>query len=88
MDRESWLLLGMLSFFWGSAFFFVGAALHELPPLTIVLIRVFLGAAFLLPMLPFAGGGMPKSVADWKPFIVMALLINVIPFCLLAIAQT
>ena len=88
IDRESWLLLLLLSFLWGTAFFFVGVALHELPPLTIVLIRVFLGAVFLLPMLAFAGGRMPKTVAGWKPFVLMALLINVIPFCLLAIAQT
>ena len=88
IDRESWLLLLLLSFLWGTAFFFVGVALRELPPLTIVLIRVLLGAVFLLPMLPMAGGGMPSTVTAWKPFVVMALLINVIPFCLLAIAQT
>ena len=88
IDRESWLLLLLQSVLWGTAFFFVGAALHELPPLTIVLIRVFLGAVFLLPMLPLAGGGMPRTIAAWWPFVVMALLINVIPFCLLAIAQT
>jgi drug/metabolite transporter (DMT)-like permease len=88
IDRESWLLLVLLSFLWGTAFFFVGAALRELPPLTIVLIRVFLGAFFLLPFLATAGAAMPRTLAAWRPFVIMALLINVFPFCLLAIAQT
>jgi drug/metabolite transporter (DMT)-like permease len=82
------LLLILLSILWGSAFFFTGVAVRELPPFTIVLIRVALGAALLLPVLKFLGGALPKTVAGWMPFLVMGLLNNVIPFSFLVAGQT
>jgi len=88
IDRTSWLLLILLSILWGGSFFFAGVALRELPPLTIVLARVVLGAALLLPLLKPLGGALPKTVAGWMPFLVMGLLNNVIPFSLLVAGQT
>ena len=46
MDRQTWLLLILLSILWGGAFFFIGGAVRELPPFTIVLVRVALGRGF------------------------------------------
>ncbi|MBI4365596.1 MAG: DMT family transporter [Deltaproteobacteria bacterium] len=88
IDRQTWLLLILLSVLWGGAFFFTGAALRELPPLTIVLVRVALGAALLLPLLKRLGGALPDTLAGWKPFFVMGMLNNVIPFSLLVAGQT
>ena len=48
IDARDWLLLGVLSILWGCSFFFNSAALRELPPLTLVFLRVAFGAAFLL----------------------------------------
>ena len=73
---------------WGGAFFFIGVAVRELPPFTIVLVRVALGALFLLPVFKLLGGALPKTLAGWMPFLVMGLLNNVIPFSLLAAGQT
>ncbi|MCY4313717.1 MAG: EamA family transporter, partial [Gammaproteobacteria bacterium] len=36
MNLAEWALLVLLSVLWGSAFFFVGVAIIEMPPLTIV----------------------------------------------------
>lgn len=88
IDRQTWLLLILLSVLWGGSFFFTGAALRELPPLTIVLVRVALGAALLLPLLKVLGGGLPEGVAGWKPFFIMGLLNNVVPFSLQVAGQT
>ncbi|HTQ82015.1 MAG TPA: DMT family transporter [Pseudolabrys sp.] len=88
MDRQSWLLLILLSVLWGGSFFFAGAALRELPPLTIVLARVALGAATLLPLLKVLGGRLPDTLAGWRPFFIMGMLNNVIPFSLLVAGQT
>ena len=88
IDRQTWLLLILLSVLWGAAFFFIGVAVRELPPFTIVLIRVALGALLLLPVLKPLGGALPKTVAGWMPFLAMGLLNNVIPFSLLAAGQT
>lgn len=88
IDARDWSLLAVLSILWGGSFFFNGAALRELPPLTLVFLRVTLGAAMLLPLLRMQGIGFPTSVAGWKPFVVIGLLNNVVPFSLIVIGQT
>ncbi|MBR1175829.1 DMT family transporter [Bradyrhizobium sp. KB893862 SZCCT0404] len=85
IDARDWSLLAVLSVLWGGSFFFNGAALRELPPLTLVFLRVALGAAMLLRM---QGIGLPKGIAGWKPFFAIGLLNNVIPFSLIVIGQT
>lgn len=85
IDARDWSLLAVL---WGGSFFFNGAALRELPPLTLVLLRVALGAAILLPLLRIQGIRFPKGVRGWKPFFAIGLLNNVIPFSLIVIGQT
>jgi drug/metabolite transporter (DMT)-like permease len=87
IDRQSWLLLIILSVLWGGSFFFVGVALRELPPMTLALGRVALAAAFIYPVFKIQGGYLPTDLAGWKPFIVMGLLNNVIPFSLIFAGQ-
>ena len=88
MHPEDWLLLVFLSILWGGAFFFVGAAIRELPPATIVLVRVALGALILLPFVRVLGATLPRRPIDWLPYAGMGLLNNVIPFSLSATGQT
>lgn len=87
IDARDWLLLGFLSVLWGGSFFFNGAALRELPPLTLVLLRVGLGAAFLLPLLRLYEISLPADVAGWRPYVAMAFLNNVLPFSLIVTGQ-
>jgi drug/metabolite transporter (DMT)-like permease len=77
-----------LSVLWGGSFLFVGIAVHELPPFTIVFVRVALAAVLLLPLLWIYRLNVPRTIAGWQPFVVMALLNNVIPFSLLVTGQT
>ena len=51
IDARDWSLLGLLSILWGGSFFFNGVVLKELPPLTVVFLRVALAAIMLLPLL-------------------------------------
>jgi drug/metabolite transporter (DMT)-like permease len=88
IDARDWSLLAVLSILWGGSFFFNGAALRELPPFTLVFLRVALGAAILLPLLWMHGISLPKGVTGWKPFVAIGLLNNVIPFSLIVIGQT
>ncbi|WP_137044101.1 DMT family transporter [Pseudolabrys sp. FHR47] len=88
MHRHDWLLLFLLSVLWGGSFFFNGVALRELPPLTIALARVALGALCLLIVLKPLGGALPRRGVDWLPFAIMGLVNNVIPFSLFLTAQT
>ncbi len=88
IDTKDWSLLGLLAILWGGSFFFAGVAVRELPPLTVVLFRVTFGAAFLLPALWHYRIGFPSTAAAWKPYVVVALFNNVLPFSLFVTAQT
>src|SRR5215216_2049875 len=88
IDARDWSLLGLLSILWGGSFFFNGVVLKELPPLTVVFLRVALAALLLLPLLRFYRIGFPKGVPGWKPFFAIGLLNNVLPFSLIVLGQT
>lgn len=87
MSRSQWLLLIFLSTLWGASFFFVGVAVKEVPPLTLVAARVVLAAVALGPVLLLAGLALPRTWAAWAPFAVMAILNNAIPFTLITTGQ-
>ena len=88
IDIRDWSLLALLSVLWGGSFVFTGVALRELPPLTVVLLRVVLAAMLLLPLLRVYRIGFPAGLSGWKPFFVLAFLNNVVPFSLIVIGQT
>ena len=88
MDQRDWGLLALLSVLWGGSFFFTGIAVRELPPLTIVLARVAIASALLLPALCTSSARVPTRLSHWLPFLVMGLLNNVIPFSLIVSGQT
>jgi drug/metabolite transporter (DMT)-like permease len=88
IDARDWSLLGVLSVLWGGSFFFIGVALRELPPLTVVFLRVALAALMLLPLLWLYRISFPKGLSGWKPFFAVALLNNVLPFSLIVTGQT
>src|SRR5271163_601718 len=52
MTAREWGLLALLSLLWGGSFFFVGVAVREVPPLTLVALRVGLAAALLWACAP------------------------------------
>ena len=88
IDARDWSLLGLLSILWGGSFFFNGVILRELPPLTLVLLRVALAALMLLPLLWIYRIRFPKGVAGWRPFLAIGLFNNVLPFSLIVMGQT
>jgi drug/metabolite transporter (DMT)-like permease len=87
MSARDWSLLVLLSVLWGGSFFFVGVARPALPPFTLVWLRVALAALMLAAALPLMGVTIPRGRAAWQAFAGMALLNNVIPFCLITWAQ-
>lgn len=78
-----WLLLIALSVIWGGSFFFAKIAIRELPPLTVVLGRVGIGAIALNLLLLAMGQRMPRDPRLWRDFLVMGVLNNLIPFSLI-----
>lgn len=88
IDARDWSLLATLSILWGGSFFFNSLALRELPPFTLVLLRVALAAMILLPVLYAQRHPLPKGWTGWRPFFLMALFNNVLPFSLIVTGQT
>ncbi len=87
MRTQDWLLLVFLSVLWGATFFFIAIANPEVPPFTLVLARVAIAALVLVPLVFLLGYRLPASLAAWQPFMVQAIINNVIPFTLMVYGQ-
>lgn len=88
MTARMWALLLLLGVIWGGSFFSVSIAVKEIPPLTLVLIRVAVAATALHLYLLARGPSfaLARPYAGW--FLMMGLLNNVVPFSLMFIGQT
>ncbi len=80
-------LLALLSILWGGSFFFVGVAVRELPPFSIVTARVGLAALALVIALRLMGQALPREPRILAAFLGMGLLNNVLPFSLIVWGQ-
>jgi drug/metabolite transporter (DMT)-like permease len=83
-----WAMLIVLSMLWGGSFFFVGVVVTDLPPLTIVALRVGIAAITLWIIALMIGLRPPKELRVWGAFLGMGLLNNVVPFALIVWGQT
>ena len=88
MSATDWALLVSLSILWGGSLFFGKIAVAELPPLTVAFGRVAIAAAILVLLARATGLALPASFCAWRPFAVMGLLNNAIPFGLILWGQT
>jgi len=88
MTTGEWSLLVFLAVLWGGSYFYVGVAIKVLSPLEIVAFRVTLGALLLYFVVRVTGAEMPRDRTTWVAFFVMSLTNNVIPFSLIAWAQS
>ncbi len=88
MGPVEWSLLLLLALLWGGSFFFSKIAVGELPPLTVVLCRVVLGALALNAVVLLSGRRMPVDPHLWGTLFVMGVLNNVVPFSLIFWGQT
>jgi drug/metabolite transporter (DMT)-like permease len=87
MSPAVWGMLILLSVVWGGTFFFQEIAVRELPVFTIVAVRVILAAAILLAVVVFSGARLPRELKVWRALFLLALINNVIPFCLIVWGQ-
>ncbi len=88
MSASDWMLLLVLSVFWGGSFFFTGIAVREIPPLTGALGRVAIAGAALFVVVLALRQSMPRTIEAWKPIAAFAVINNVVPFSLLFWGQT
>ena len=87
--RKSWLLsYVLLGITWGMSFLFIKQGLEFLTPLGVAFGRCSLGALTLIIIAKLKGVELPKDPKIWGHLLVVALLLNVFPGILFALAET
>lgn len=87
MGPIEWACLILLSILWGGTFLFAKIALVEVPPLTVVFSRLVM-ASIALHLITRAMGLTGGLRPGWRDFVVLGLINNVLPFCLIFWGQT
>ena len=87
MTAHDWFSLVLLALIWGGSFYFARVAVLEIPPFTLVLLRVLLAAIALNIVLQWKTTGLTHTRSLWFQFAMMGLLNNVIPHSLLFYGQ-
>lgn len=83
-----WVMLVCLSVAWGFAFYLIAVGLESFPPLTLVTIRLGVGAATLYLIMKWQGQSLPTSTVLWVRYSLLAICGNLIPFSLIAWGET
>jgi drug/metabolite transporter (DMT)-like permease len=79
-DALDWMLLLTLVGMWGSSFFFIEIALDSITPLTLVAVRIALGAMLLFGAMRLLRLPTPRDARTWRYFGVLSLLGYCLPF--------
>lgn len=84
----AWTLLFVLGLLWGGSFFFARIAVQEVPPFTLVFLRLGLAALPLHIYLRGRFGIYSILAAHWRSFLVLGLVNNALPHTLIFFGQT
>ncbi|MCQ1571967.1 DMT family transporter [Neorhizobium galegae] len=87
-SATAWALILLLGLIWGGSFFFARVAVVEVPPFTLVFLRLFLAAAALHIYLHGRFGLYATLRTHWRSFLVMGFINNALPHTLIFFGQT
>jgi drug/metabolite transporter (DMT)-like permease len=87
MTAATWAMLAALALLWGCTFFFYAVALPELPPVTLIALRVGGAAAVLWPLVWLRGEAVPVDIAMLGRLALLGIFNNALPFYLIAWGQ-
>jgi drug/metabolite transporter (DMT)-like permease len=87
-SRVDWLLFLLLGAMWGSSYLFIkiGVDAH-LPPLTLVLGRLLIGAALLFTVVRLAREPLPRTLREYAKLSVLGFFGIALPFYLITVAE-
>jgi drug/metabolite transporter (DMT)-like permease len=78
----------LLSAIWGCSFWWIKLGLEMLAPVQVGFVRLAVGALALAFVAFLTGARLPRNRSTWRHLLVVALLMNSIPFTLFAIGET
>jgi drug/metabolite transporter (DMT)-like permease len=87
VHRREVVLLLTLASIWGASFLFIKLGVDEVEPAVVVLGRLVVGVAVLVPVV-LLRGAIPDLRAMWIPCVVLGALNNAVPYWLIAFAET
>src|SRR5215210_1820281 len=87
MGPAEWAMVGALSLIWGSSYLFNAIALRGFALLTLVALRLSLGAIALWLIAGAMRYPFPRDRRLWLRFLAMGILNNAIPFTLIVWSQ-
>ncbi|MFZ1680619.1 MAG: DMT family transporter [Rhizobiaceae bacterium] len=88
MRLLDWATLIALGALWGASFYFIGVAVREIDPLTLVFLRVAIAAGALWIIVLLTRQKLDGLAENFPALFVLALINNVVPFTLIFIGQT
>ncbi len=80
-------LLGILALLWGSSYMFIKIAVADIPPITLIAVRVSIAAAFLLVVLYWQGVRLPDDWQTRRQLFVQAIFNSIGAWTILAWGQ-
>jgi drug/metabolite transporter (DMT)-like permease len=87
MSLRSFGVLLLLAAIWGAAFLFIAIGVAEIPPATLVALRLIGAAVILLAFFLARGNRLPRMAAIWRHFFFMGIVGLVAPFLLITWGQ-
>lgn len=87
MTIKTLFLLILLALCWGPSFLFIKVAVSEIPPLTLVTLRVAIAALILFVILKLQGKKLLKWIHLWKQFLLIAFTASSLPFFLISYGE-
>jgi drug/metabolite transporter (DMT)-like permease len=83
---EDFALLVLLALTWGSSFYFIKQAMDSgtLPPMSLAVGRIAIGAVMLLVIARVKGQAMPRGLGMWGRMVFLGVIGNSLPFFLIA----
>ena len=81
------LLLGLLALLWGSSYLFIKVAVAEIPPITLIALRVLGAATFLMIVMRLRAESLPRDRRTWRMLLVQAFFNSIGAWTVLAWGQ-
>ncbi len=79
--------LALLALLWGSSYLFIKIAVAEIPPITLIAMRVSIAAVFLLAVVYLRGARMPRDAHTWKILFIQSVFNSIAAWTILAWGQ-
>ena len=80
-------LLALLALLWGSSYLFIKVAVAEIPPVTLIALRVLGAAIFLMAVLRARGERLPRDGRTWRMLSLQAVFNSIGAWTVLAWGQ-